>query len=352
MTQTQGPKDDGGSRTQEEGGKKKQATDPKVSAGKITEKSVSEIVMQNAEQDQQEGQEIGDLAYVAEEDDTTEDGYVGDPDDEAKEGPAEGEEAQDEFINDRGETDSQEDYKAEFDEQSSEGAGDASQERSGPQDPGSSQEIEDELILRHVAAVNASQKRTDEDRFKVAAEIVQDFYDGDFKAASDKNPWKKNSQKKLRDHKELEVKPRRLGDWIRAYGSWAGIHAKDPKVAPGFSNALELIAIDDEDKRYALAVEVFEKKLSVRETRKRVLEITSKNVDPRLVDKLLSKIKDPRSLPVSKDYEKMDEQFLENELSKKERLLLRAEMDTKRNQLKVCGDFLDLLEKRLSDIDL
>ncbi len=113
-----------------------------------------------------------------------------------------------------------------------------------------------------------------------------------------------------------------------------------------------MIAIDDPEKQYELAVEVYEKKLSVRQTRKRVLEITSKKVDPRLVDKLLSKIKDPRSLPVSKDYEKMDETFLENELSKKSVLLLRAEMDTKRDQLKFCGAFLDLLEQRLSDIDM
>jgi len=113
-----------------------------------------------------------------------------------------------------------------------------------------------------------------------------------------------------------------------------------------------LIAIDDEDKQYDLAIEVYEKKLSVRQTRKRVQEITSKKVDPRLVNKLLSKIKDPRSLPVANDYQKMDEEFLANELSKKERLLLRAEMDTKREQLTVCSDFLDLLEQRLSDIDL
>ncbi len=273
--------------------------------------------MQYAEQDQQEGQEIGDLAYVAEEDDTAEDGYAGDPDDEANEDPPRVKRPRMNSSTTRARPTPKRITSPSSTSSPPRAQGMHLKRDSGPQDSGSSQETEDELILRHVAAVNASQKRTDEDRFKVAAEIVQDFYDGDFKAASDKNPWKKNSQKKLRDHKELEVKPRRLGDWIRAYGSWAGIHAKDPKVAPGFSIALELIAIDDEDKRYALAVEVFEKKLSVRETRKRVLEITSKKVDPRLVDKLLSKIKDPRTLPVSTDYEKMDEQFLENELSKK-----------------------------------
>ncbi len=137
MSEPQGPKDDGGSRTQEEGGKKKQATEPKISATKMAEKPISEIVMEYDEQDKQEGHEIEDLASDVVDDEPEETNYDDDYDEESSEG----------------ETDSQEDYEPEFDEQSSEGPGDASQEGSGPQDSGASQETEEELILRHVAAV-------------------------------------------------------------------------------------------------------------------------------------------------------------------------------------------------------
>ncbi|MGO9571402.1 MAG: hypothetical protein ACLP5H_28085, partial [Desulfomonilaceae bacterium] len=60
------------------------------------------------------------------------------------------------------------------------------------------------------------------------------------------------------------------------------------------------------------------------------------------------------SLPVAEDYEKMieNDEFISDELSKKERLLLRAEIDTKRDQISNCSQFLDLLEQRLADVDL
>ncbi|MGO9567125.1 MAG: hypothetical protein ACLP5H_06245, partial [Desulfomonilaceae bacterium] len=89
-------------------------------------------------------------------------------------------------------------------------------------------------------------------------------------------------------------------------------------------------------------------------TRKKISELNSRKVPKKLVDQLLLKIKDPRSLPVAEDYEKMieDDEFISDELSKKERLLLRAEIDTKRDQISNCSRFLDLLEHRLADVDL
>lgn len=404
MAEPQRPKDKQG--TEEKGGKRKHTTEPKVPTSGA-EEPVSAIIDAFAEQDELEGREIGDLAIVAEGDDPEEDNYEEDSDvdqpstdvalhpntqqavknpnyvpptarvhhpslsrpssegvvpqaietlgapreDDSCSATGDGEDQEDDGE-DEGEIFNQKGHEEDYGERSSEIGEGASQEENGAQDSDASQETEDELVLRHVVALNASKKRTDEDRFNVVSEIVRDLYDDDPEVASDKNSWKKDVQKKLRDHTQLEVTPRRLSDWIRGHGCWAGIYAKDPKVAPGFSIALELIAIDDPEKRYELAVEVYEKKLSVRQTRKRVLEITSKKVDPRLVDKLMSKIKDPRSLPLATDYEKMDEKFLENELSKRERLLLRAETSAKRDQLKACSAFLDLLEQRLSDIDL
>ena len=80
MTQLQRPEDDVGSCPQEKGGAKKPSTEPRASARNMAKKPVSEILMEYAEQDEQEGHEIWDLASAGVEDEAKEDDFDDDSD--------------------------------------------------------------------------------------------------------------------------------------------------------------------------------------------------------------------------------------------------------------------------------
>jgi hypothetical protein len=359
MTVPQKPDDQDGSRTAGKSGKKKPATEAPAPANELAQRPVSEMVTRFVEQDDREMEE-----------EEYDDAYDGQSSESEEEPTAEG--AQPRVQTDpagRKASSSPSNVSAthptlsrppregsaqpvnEVPETEADGASETSSSEENQED---TDEADEELIQRTLDTLYACVERTGEDRYQVATDIVNDFLDGDFKAASDKNPWKTQNLKKLRDHKRLPIQPQRLGEWIRLTGCRAGVIARNSQIELNGSTWLELIAINDEEKRYELALEAHNKGYSVRQTRKRVLEINSKKVDPKLADKLLAKIKDPRSIPVAGDYEKMiaDEQYLTDELSKKERLLLRAEIDTKRDQIATCGQFLDLLEQRLADVDL
>ena|SRR5271157_1329544 len=219
-----------------------------------------------------------------------------------------------------------------------------------------SEEVDQDFIEQAVDIANGYEDRNDQTRLEYAMWVFGTFFDGDIKSGSEKKDHRKKVKyAKFLDHKRLKTNPRRVSDLVRAAAVWTGFKARALELPNlTFSHCLELIAVEDEAVRTRFALEINQKHLSVRQTRKKISELNSRKVPKKLIDQLLFKIKDPRSLPVAEDYEKMieDDEFISDELSKKERLLLRAEIDTKRDQISNCCQFLDLLEQRLADVDL
>ncbi len=219
-----------------------------------------------------------------------------------------------------------------------------------------SEEVDQDFIEQAVDIANGYEDRNDQTRLEYAMWVFETFFDGDIKSGSEKKDHRKKVKyAKFVDNKRLKTNPRRVSDLVRAAAVWTGFKARTLELPNlTFSHCLELIAVEDEAVRTRFALEINQEQLSVRQTRKKISELNSRKVPKKLVDQLLLKIKDPRSLPVAEDYEKMieDDEFISDELSKKERLLLRAEIDTKRDQISNCSQFLDLLEQRLADVDL
>lgn len=379
MTQPQRPEDDVDSSSQEEGGEKKQAIKPKVTAGKIAEKP-TEILARYEEQDQRDEHEIGNLAIDPDATEPEENRHEEDTDTEHEES-ARDDVDQDDGSEDEAEILDQEAQEEAYEEQSPETEDETGtdkakdtesqqEEESGTENDDSSKQSgsnagdsskgsssgKTDKIEEGVKVMNTNtQERVSEGRFKRGEWLSENIYKGDkeFQKSRDPNKKKNTDMLKLEAHPELIPHPRRLREDVQAFAELQFLLGQGvSKDNFSFYHCLEVIRLKDEPSRVALALEINNKKLSVRQTRERVNQINSSKVAPKLAEKLLAKIKDPRSLPLEKDYETMDGDFLENELSKKERLLLRAEMTTKRDQLKACNAFLDLLEQRLSDIDL
>jgi hypothetical protein len=218
-------------------------------------------------------------------------------------------------------------------------------------------EPDKEFIDEAVAEINSIALRTvEQGALEIGMWVLKHIFKGDIKLASSKSPRKDRSFAMLSDHPRLRINPRRLSDYLRAaairtHAVGSGLELPNATV----SHYLESLAVDDEKLRLQLLIEADSNKLSVRDFRKRILEINpKKRVPEKVINQLMHKIKDPHALPVGEDFEKLieDEEFLKDDLSKKERLNLRAEIETKRDHMTKCGEFLDLLEQRLAEIDL
>ena len=330
MTGPQRTRDYEGSRTQDtaESGKKKPPIDPPVTAQEMAQKPISEIATTFHELDREavEASEQDELATALDEEEY---------DDEQ----------------------SEEDPSGEQSEENGDTATDRGPEPSSPNaEQAESEEVDQDFIEQAVDIANGYEDRNEQTRLEYAMWVFETFFDGDIKSGSEKKDQRKKVKyAKFVDHKRLKTNPRRVSDLVRAAAVWTGFKARALELPNlTFSHCLELIAVEDEAVRTRFALEINQEQLSVRQTRKKISELNSRKVPKKLVDQLLLKIKDPRSLPVAEDYEKMieDDEFISDELSKKERLLLRAEIDTKRDQISNCGQFLDLLEQRLADVDL
>src|SRR5208283_2778883 len=329
MTAPQRPRDYEGSRTQEtaESGKKKPPIDQPVTAQEMVQKPISEIATTFHELNRQ-AEEAEELVSEHDELSTALD---------------------------------EEEYDDEYDDEQSEENGDTGT-NPGPEpssldaEQAESEEVDQDFIEQAVDIANGYEDRNEQTRLEYAMWVFETFFDGDIKSGSEKKDHRKKVKyAKFVDHKRLKTNPRRVSDLVRAAAVWTGFKARALELPNlTFSHCLELIAVEDEAVRTRFALEINQKQLSVRQTRKKISELNSRKVPKKLVDQLLLKIKDPRSLPVAEDYDKMieDDEFISDELSKKERLLLRAEIDTKSDQLSNCTQFLDLLEHRLADVDL
>jgi len=329
MTGPQRPRDYDGSRTQDtaKSGKKKPPMDQQVTVQEMAQKPISEIVTTFHELDREAG-EAGELALE-----------------------------QDELSTGLDEEECDDEYDDEQPEEKGDTTTDPRPEASSPDaEQAKSEEVDQDFIEQAVDIANGYEDRNEQTRLEYAMWVFETFFDGDIKSGSEKKDHRKKVKyAKFLDHKRLKTNPRRVSDLVRAAAVWTGFKARALELPNlTFSHCLELIAVEDEAVRTRFALEINQERLSVRQTRKKVSELNSRKVPKKLVDQLLLKIKDPRSLPVAEDYEKMiaDDEFISDELSKKERLLLRAEIDTKRDQISNCGQFLDLLEQRLADVDL
>jgi hypothetical protein len=336
MTQPQRPEGYEGSRNADtgKGGKKKPATEPTVPPAETAQKPLPEIVVDFVEADRpvESLARQGDLSAPADEDEyDDEDEQEGEHED-VMEGSLE-----EEFSTDT-DKDNGSDYSEIADSKESE-----------------SEEVDAEFIERAVDIANEFEDRKDQTRLEYAMWAFKTFFDGNIEAALTKDHGNKGKYARFLANKRLKTKPRRVSDLVRGAAIRTGLVARNLELPNlTFSHCLELVAIDDEAVRTRMAMEINEKELSVRDARKKILELNSRKVPKKLVEQLLHKIKDPRSLLVEGDYKKMieDDEYITDELSKKERLNLRAELDTKRDQISACSQFLDLLEQRLSDIDL
>ena len=325
MAGPQRPRDYEGSRTEDtaKSGKKKPPIDQPVTVQEMAQKPISEIATTFHELDRQ-AEEAEELASEQDELSTGLD---------------------------------EEEYDDEQSEENGDTATDPGPEPSSPDaEHAESEEVDQDFIEQAVDIANGYEDRNEQTRLEYAMWVFETFFDGDIKSGSEKKDHRKKAKyAKFVDHKRLKTNPRRVSDLVRAAAVWTGFKARTLELPNlTFSHCLELIAVEDEAVRTRFALEINQEHLSVRQTRKKISELNSRKVPKKLVDQLLLKIKDPRSLPVAEDYEKMieDDEFISDELSKKERLLLRAEIDTKRDQISNCGQFLDLLEQRLADVDL
>jgi hypothetical protein len=205
---------------------------------------------------------------------------------------------------------------------------------------------------RVVEAFRESFRKTDDAKEDAACLCLDEFFDGNLDLS--KNPSKHTSLKRVQKELKNEISPQAISSRVRA----ADIRRKRKAVGKNlpnvtFSHDVELVAVEDEEKRMELAESINRSPISIAATRKRVREINAKEAPGKDLKRVIRKLKDPLSLPGGREFEDLlaDPEKLEKDLSKRERKDLLTGITVKKQHIKTSVKRMEELVEWLEEID-
>jgi len=203
-----------------------------------------------------------------------------------------------------------------------------------------------------VGAFRGAVKKSDNAKEEASITALDKFYNGRLDLTT--NPNKHTSFQRVCKELKKEITPQTLSSWVRA----ADFRRKRKAVGKDlvnvtFSHDAELVAVEDEEKRMALAEETNRSPISIRDLRKRVREVNAQEAPDKDLKRVMRKLKDQFSLPGGKVFEELvsDPDKLEKDLSKTERKDLRKGISVKKEHIETCLKRLEDLEEWLETID-
>ncbi len=210
--------------------------------------------------------------------------------------------------------------------------------------------VSDPFIDKVVDRVNSIAEETvNRGGFEIGEFVLETIFRNDLKLARSKNPNKSASFTRLSEHHGLRVHPKRISQWVRAVAFYRqmledGIDLSNLRI----SHLVELLPLENEDKRKELAEEANAYRYSVRQLRDKVKDkVTELRQVVAPVDKgqiILRKMVHPLSLMADAELMRFlsDKESLQRELTSVERLKILS--DLKKNK-EAFDNFLDLIEQ-------
>lgn len=182
---------------------------------------------------------------------------------------------------------------------------------------------------------------------EIGKTVLNGIFHGDTKAASSRNPWKKESYKRLCNHPDLRLDPRRLGESVKVAAFTLEMEQKGYFFGHlTFTHKIHLVRIPDESRRLSLALDAEKNRYSVATVEDRVRDQCGRGDIGRAVIKA---IKSPHSCI---RYRNVLESRTElSKLRKADRIELRREAAAKRDELLEHCKFLGLIDSALFDIE-
>jgi hypothetical protein len=219
---------------------------------------------------------------------------------------------------------------------------------------GSEKEMDDELVEEIVHEINAKNAKMDSGR-KAIGDLVYDLvFDGNMDLVLVRSPNRSATFEKIFNHPDSNVSAKMGSSYVRAtaFSRYLVSLGKDlPNLT--FSHYMELVSVEDADRRVQLAEEINRNPVSVQKTRKRVTEVNAEKAPDKSLRRIFRKMKDPLGLPGGEDFKQLvsDEKALEKDLSKPDREELLKHITKKKEHIADCVVLLDKLEEALEIID-
>jgi hypothetical protein len=138
----------------------------------------------------------------------------------------------------------------------------------------------------------------------IGAYLLANVFDGNFKKALSKDPYKGTSLNDLARHKEMPLSRQRLAECIRSAGVGAELESLGLHLDRlTFYHKVEISRIKSPELRVQVALETQEKELTVSEVREKVKKLTGKTIsaDKRMVKSLIRQLGDVARLTVDDD---------------------------------------------------
>lgn len=183
---------------------------------------------------------------------------------------------------------------------------------------------------------------------QIGITVLNGIFQGNIKEASSRNPRKKDSYKRLCEHPQLTLDPRQLGATVRVAAfslemEQKGIFFKNLT----FTHKLAIVRIHDEQLRISVALEADSQMYSVAETLERVHQISGKSDIGKAIVRAINSPQDTQRF-----HNILSSRQELAKLSKADRIKLRHETESKRQELLDHCGFLQTLETALFDIEV
>lgn len=191
----------------------------------------------------------------------------------------------------------------------------------------------------------------------IGSYLLTYVFDGNFKKALSKDPYKGTSLNDLARHKEMPLSRQRLGECIRSAGVDAELESLGHHLHRlTFYHKVEISRIKNSEVRVQLALEAHEKELTVQEVRDKVKKLTGKTIsaDKRMVKTLIRQLKEVAQLTADDDTREflLDKDRLKEALDKGETAQLLDSSEKFRKASAESREVLQQLETTLEDIVL
>jgi hypothetical protein len=191
----------------------------------------------------------------------------------------------------------------------------------------------------------------------IGAYLLTNVFDGNFKKALSKDPYKGTSLNDLAKHKEMPLSRQRLAECIRAAAVGAELESLGLHLTwLTFYHKVEISRIKNPEMRMQVAVEAHEKELTVNEVRDKVKKLTGKSIsaDKRMVKTLIRQLRDVARLTADDETREflLDKDRLKEALDKGETAQLLDSSEEFRKASAESRDVLQQLETTLEDIVL
>jgi hypothetical protein len=191
----------------------------------------------------------------------------------------------------------------------------------------------------------------------IGAYLLVNVFDGNFKKALSKDPYKGTSLNDLARHKEMPLSRQRLAECIRSAGVGAELESLGLHLDwLTFFHKVEISKLKNPEIRVQLAMEAHEKELTVNEVRDRVKKLTGKTIssDKQMVKTLIRQLKDVARLTADDDTREflLDKDRLKEALDKGETAQLLDSSEKFRKASAESREVLQQLETTLEDIVL